>query len=45
MALSASFPLVIVAGLDHRYGWTPVFPLWLNVIGFILISLGYTFAT
>ena len=44
MALSISFPMVIVAGLDHRYGWSPVFPLWLNVIGFILITLGYAFA-
>ena len=45
MALSLSFPLVIVAGLDHRRGWSPVFPLWLIVLGFILISLGYAFAT
>jgi protein-S-isoprenylcysteine O-methyltransferase Ste14 len=44
MALSVSFPMVIVAGLDHRCGWSPVFPLWLIVIGFILISLGYAFA-
>ncbi len=44
MALSVSFPLVIVAGLDHRRGWSPVFPLWLIVLGFILISLGYAFA-
>jgi protein-S-isoprenylcysteine O-methyltransferase Ste14 len=44
MALSVVFPLVIVAGLDHRYGWSPVFPLWLIVLGFILISLGYAFA-
>jgi protein-S-isoprenylcysteine O-methyltransferase Ste14 len=44
MALSLGFPLVIVAGLDHRFGWSPVFPLWLIVIGFILISLGYAFA-
>ncbi len=44
MALSVSFPLVIVAGLDHRSGWSPVFPLWLIVPGFILIALGYTFA-
>jgi protein-S-isoprenylcysteine O-methyltransferase Ste14 len=44
MALSVSFPLVIVAGLDHRHGWSPVFPLWLIVLGFILISLGYPFA-
>jgi len=44
MALSVSFPLVIVAGLDHRHGWSPAFPLWLIVLGFILISLGYAFA-
>lgn len=44
MALSLSFPLVIVAGLDHRFGWSPLFPLWLIVLGFLLISLGYVFA-
>jgi len=44
MALSVSFPLVIVAGLDHRRGWSPEFPLWLIVLGFILIALGYAFA-
>jgi len=41
MALSESFPLVIVAGLDHRFGWSPVFPLWLIMFGIILIALGY----
>lgn len=44
MALSVSLPLVIVAGLDHRFGWSPVFPIWLFVLGFILTSLGYAFA-
>src|SRR5210317_648969 len=44
MALSVSFPLVIVAGLDHRFGRSPVFPLWLIVLGFLLIALGYAFA-
>ena len=44
MALSLSFPLVIVAGLDHRFGWSSIFPLWLIVLGFLLISLGYAFA-
>jgi len=44
MALSVSFPLVIVVGLDHRFGWSPAFPLWLIVSGFILIALGYAFA-
>jgi len=45
MALSVSFPLVIVAGLDHRYGWSPTFSPWLSVLGFVLISLGYAFAS
>jgi len=44
MALSLVFPLVMVAGLDHRYGWSLDFSLWLNVMGFILITLGYVFA-
>ena len=45
MALSLVFPMVIVAGLDHRFDWSFPFPLWLIVIGFILISVGYAFAT
>ncbi|MFY9150816.1 MAG: isoprenylcysteine carboxylmethyltransferase family protein [Prolixibacteraceae bacterium] len=44
MAVSISFPLVIVAGLDHHYIWSPVFPTWLNILGFFLIVLGYSFA-
>ena len=44
MAVSMTFPLVIVAGLDHHFMWSPVFPLWLNILGFVLIGLGYTFA-
>ena len=44
MAISIGFPMVIVAGLDHRYHWSFAFPLWLTVIGLILISLGYAFA-
>jgi len=44
MAVSISFPLVIVAGLDHRFGWSPMFPAWLNIAGFILIASGYSFA-
>jgi protein-S-isoprenylcysteine O-methyltransferase Ste14 len=44
MAISLTFPLVIVAGLDHRYGWTPLFPIWLNILGLVLIALGYAFA-
>jgi protein-S-isoprenylcysteine O-methyltransferase Ste14 len=45
MAVSSSFPMVIVAGLDHRYGWTSAFPLWLSILGLVLIALGYFFAS
>jgi protein-S-isoprenylcysteine O-methyltransferase Ste14 len=44
LALSVSFPLVTVAGLDHRFGWSAVFPIWLNIAGILLIALGYAFA-
>ncbi len=44
MAVTVGYPMVIVAGLDHRYNWSSEFPLWLIVIGFILISFGYAFA-
>ncbi len=44
MAVSISYPLVIVAGLDHRYGGSPEFDMRLNVLGFILVSFGYLFA-
>ena len=34
-----------MAGLDHRYDWSPDLPLWLIGTGFIFILFGYTFAT
>lgn len=45
MAFSISFPLFIIAGLDHQFGWSPMFPVSLNIIGLILIALGYSFAS
>lgn len=45
MALSFGYPLVIVAGLDHRFGWSLALPIWVVVFGFVLIALGYLFAT
>jgi protein-S-isoprenylcysteine O-methyltransferase Ste14 len=44
MVVSSYFPPVIVAGLDHRFGWSPVFPTWLTLLGFILIAWGYAFS-
>lgn len=44
MAVSIGFPMVLVAGLDHRFGWSAEFPLWVVLVGFILIFIGYAFA-
>ncbi len=45
MAISLSFPLTIVAGLDHSFAWSPHFPVWTNLLGFVLITFGYAFAS
>lgn len=45
MAISLSFPLFIVAGLDHHFAWSTEFPIWLNILGFLLIIFGYAFAS
>ncbi len=45
MAVSVSFPLVIVAGLDHRFGWSQGFPGALSILGFLMIALGYALAS
>ena len=43
MALSLGLPLFVVAGLDHRFGWSPDFPSWLNILGLVLAAAGYGF--
>jgi protein-S-isoprenylcysteine O-methyltransferase Ste14 len=45
MAISLSFPLVIVAGLDHRHEWSPEFTIGLNIFGLILVLIGYAMAS
>ena len=44
MSISVSFPLFIIAGLDHRCRWSAVFPTWLNILGLVMVSFGYGFA-
>jgi protein-S-isoprenylcysteine O-methyltransferase Ste14 len=44
MGLSLGLPLFVVAGLDHRFEWSPHFPSWLNILGLVLASAGYGFA-
>jgi protein-S-isoprenylcysteine O-methyltransferase Ste14 len=44
MSLSIGPLVVVVAGLDHRFHWSPAFPLWPAVLGLIMIAIGYGFA-
>lgn len=44
MAVSVGYPVVLVAGLDHRYSWSAEFHPWLVAAGFTLILFGYAFA-
>lgn len=44
MSVSVGFPPVIVAGLDHRFGWSTAFPPELIGTGFGLIAAGYALA-
>ncbi len=45
MAISLSYPMVIVAGLDHRLGGSSLFSPGLVALGFVFIIVGYTFAS
>jgi protein-S-isoprenylcysteine O-methyltransferase Ste14 len=39
--LTHFFLLLIVAGLDFRFGWSRSFPLWLHWLGLAAFSLGF----
>lgn len=38
---AAMFLVWIVAGLDYRWGWSAPLPLWLHMLGFLLVVVGY----
>ena len=44
MALTPLLVLV-VAGLDERFGWSPAFPAGFQVLGLIMVAFGYVFAS
>lgn len=36
---------VIVVGLDRLYSWTPIFNLWIRLLGLLLLVAGYTLSS
>ena len=41
LGFSLLYPHVIVSGLDRYYGWTTPFSIWVQVVAFAVIMLGY----
>jgi protein-S-isoprenylcysteine O-methyltransferase Ste14 len=39
------FAILIVAGLDERFGWVGNLPLWIQIAAFVLLGLSYPFFT
>jgi protein-S-isoprenylcysteine O-methyltransferase Ste14 len=35
----------VVAGLDRLFGWTPIFSVWVRILGLLLLLVGYTIAS
>jgi protein-S-isoprenylcysteine O-methyltransferase Ste14 len=44
MGISLAWPIFIVAGLDHRFGWSHNFSVWINIIGMLIAGFGYFLA-
>jgi protein-S-isoprenylcysteine O-methyltransferase Ste14 len=45
VGLVGPISLALVAGLDHRLGWSPSLPSWLPWVGLFSVTLGYAWAT
>ena len=44
MGVTVLYLPVVAGALDHRLGWTPPFPAWVNTVGLLVCALGYAFA-
>ncbi|MBE0685981.1 MAG: isoprenylcysteine carboxylmethyltransferase family protein [Anaerolineaceae bacterium] len=36
---------VVIAGLDRLFSWTPIFSVWVRILGLLLLVAGYTLAS
>jgi protein-S-isoprenylcysteine O-methyltransferase Ste14 len=44
VSLAGSVALLVVAGLDFRFGWSPAVPVWAEVVAFVALVLAYLFS-
>lgn len=45
LGMMVAIIMLVVAGLDRRFGWSPISPVLLDWISFVLIALGYYLGT
>jgi protein-S-isoprenylcysteine O-methyltransferase Ste14 len=45
VSVGGSLVLLVVAGLDYRFGWSPVVPVWAQAVAFVALLLAYVFST
>jgi protein-S-isoprenylcysteine O-methyltransferase Ste14 len=43
--LLGPFLIYLLSGLDHRYGWSPELPPWLQVAALVVVTLAYGLGT
>ncbi len=44
VAIAGPLTVFVIAGLDKRFGWSPKFPLVLEIAAFLLTAVGYALA-
>jgi len=45
LLLIGPLAMMIVAGMDERFGWSPQIPLWLKLVALAIMVLGYVVGT
>lgn len=45
IAIGGSLVVMVVAGLDFRFGWPPPVPLWIEALGLVGLAVGFAFGS
>lgn len=45
IAIGGSLVIIVVAGLDFRFGWPPPVPVWVELLALLALILGFAFGT
>jgi protein-S-isoprenylcysteine O-methyltransferase Ste14 len=45
IAIGGPLAIMVIAGLDFRFGWPPPVPLWIELLALLVMVLGFAFGT